>query len=1129
MRTWIIVMSFLAMLAWQPQGLVIAGGAADPEPPKKGAISKECPFLQELPDEAEGKRIAKGVIDGDEKLLEKFKAAGLTYTNYVSRLDPYHNELIEAYLRHLDWIQDMQRWELAFINGQPSDLAALFKQLEPRFRHRDAALARAIMYAHGYGDKRTRDKLIALSPDAQWVKAARGHIAEGMTPREAAESMLHVLKDVIDLKKLHMFLFTAQIKPRNERPDHRSREGRFEEVSNITSPESVYDLHVGPHQWLYSLYFERLGALAAETGDAEFIDEIEAKLVDYVVRTNDDPIYVDAYRISAWFGTRNLTGIEMGKLMSLGVCGMGPLLAAYSAHYCPEFMWNERAAAASTAYIGMPDSTICRRNCLARCLQVEDPMISRLTCRLVIALGDDQLATYNDVGRGLLRFGVEPELAKAYAAALKASGDADLAAVAEAVNAKTPEKLDKAPVKKLELTVEQKAAVLAAFSAGPERETCGGAVGVYWLNRATFMAATRNMVEAQEAYWRAMIAAEPKEASAEMTPPILEYLYFVRRNYSSARAQDILNRASGFATAMAARFVALRKVLTDPATPMERKAAPLAFTAVAKGEAVGDDVLEQLTKHPERWGGTGLAFAAESEFISGRFSSRRALYEKACQMMPLSHLLHLRMGPDGEMLGDLAAANWDVASRHTLALGMIEPYGLDCMGINVALHCRNGDYPGSLAARSAAACTRTSLRVTFNATLTAVMHQGYQRHCVRSQVHRCVLADPDALTPAMLDDYQKVLFEMAFAYRADGIVGATASASGPITGYALVLLDTYTSRFDMQDVNNLLNFSIKSCFFAPERAIDYVTKADELGVSRYGRFVGTQALVAAKAQTGKLADVMERYHDMRAGRTGYPPYIDVYMLGGLTRGSNHAEAAAAIEAIEQYDQSEQSDFFNFLLRRAFMLAGRHAEIAEIKLPGNRPMVLAAAAEYSALFHEARALLDAGDFAGLASRTEPFIEGNAQDLMGVYLDAAILKLIALKLQGKLPKDEKTGRMKLLTTEFVDRFLPSEHMIDWHLFEMLCGRAEFADPPPSTYIRFYHGASYGERPSAHYGCGTITRDEAGARTSFIRGVFAWVRGDNAASRTALEECVTKDQRASHEYHVADWLLANQLKEK
>jgi len=50
---------------------------------------------------------------------------------------------------------------------------------------------------------------------------------------------------------------------------------------------------------------------------------------------------------------------------------------------------------------------------------------------------------------------------------------------------------------------------------------------------------------------------------------------------------------------------------------------------------------------------------------------------------------------------------------------------------------------------------------------------------------------------------------------------------------------------------------------------------------------------------------------------------------------------------------------------------------------------------------------------------------------------------------------------------------------------------------------------------------------ARDPFIRGVLAWLAGDDNAAREQFEACVKADQRNAHEYHVAKWLLAGPLK--
>jgi len=259
-----------------------------------------------------------------------------------------------------------------------------------------------------------------------------------------------------------------------------------------------------------------------------------------------------------------------------------------------------------------------------------------------------------------------------------------------------------------------------------------------------------------------------------------------------------------------------------------------------------------------------------------------------------------------------------------------------------------------------------------------------------------------------------------------------------------------------------------------------------------------------------------------------PLYLDIYMVAGLTAGNNHAEAESAINAIDKYDHSKNGAFFDFLWRRTFMLAGRHAEIAELRMPENSNLALQDAVEFTRLFHEARALLDAGKFEELIERTTPFLTFAAHDDMGVYLDAAVLKVVALKAAGKeLPRAETNGDLRVVDPGFVDLFMASPNLLDWIAMEMLCGRSKLAALPPVEVNHMWHGVVFGERLPAYFGTGRISFAETGARDQFIRGVLAWTRGDLESADELLKKVVEFNVRSSHEYHVAEWLLANALK--
>jgi hypothetical protein len=200
----------------------------------------------------------------------------------------------------------------------------------------------------------------------------------------------------------------------------------------------------------------------------------------------------------------------------------------------------------------------------------------------------------------------------------------------------------------------------------------------------------------------------------------------------------------------------------------------------------------------------------------------------------------------------------------------------------------------------------------------------------------------------------------------------------------------------------------------------------------------------------------------------------------------------------------------------------------VELSKNMPVVLEEGVEYSRLFHECVALLKAGSADEVLARTEPYIKFSIEAGMGVYTDAALLRAIALKVLKKpLAREKEPGRLVVIDEVLADALMGTSRTMETAVLDMLCGRQELKPLPPETWNCRWHGAWFAERPCAFNGGGLLTGGECLARDPFVRGVLAWLQGDDAKAREWMGKCVEADQRFSHEYHVAQWLLGSALK--
>jgi hypothetical protein len=657
------------------------------------------------------------------------------------------------------------------------------------------------------------------------------------------------------------------------------------------------------------------------------------------------------------------------------------------------------------------------------------------------------------------------------------------------------------------------------FCHDEERGSHGGEQGVYWLNRAVFHEAARNLAVASEAHWQAMHAADTARRGRESNANILQYLLYADRNLGSARLE------AEIAGQPANRRALVAKVRSANSELHAGRAGPLAAVALLdKRETLSDTMLKDLSENAGKWGGTGRMLAAESSLFSRSFTQRRSHHEAAVRTSPLCYLVHMRAGPATDTLGTLTAANWKMAAAHSAAMAMIQPYSVITLLHSAAVLARSGGAPVGLAALSVGAVDRPIALDWGGHTLSAMQAVAHGRMYHQRLLHRRAVATGDALPPERIQTYRHLCAVKTLTLEPIDVIRYGLNVRGPSPRWVDYTLHSYARTHDFNDVNLALNMAITLCIHNPEGSLRLVERADNTGVNPYGRFVGTQAWIGAKAKMGELSEGLPRYREVREGRVGTPTLLDNYLLAGLTNGNNHTEAESALTVLSRYDQSDRHDAFYFMLRRAHMMAGRHRQIAALRVPPNSGVLMEDAEQFTRLFHEARALLDIGAYEALSERARPYTAFEVEAAMGTYLDAAVLAAISLKLTEAMKMQR--GRLSVIEPAFVDAFLGDEGLLDWHFFEMLCGRRDLQPLPEAESGAVWHASVFGERPSVMLGSGVMTHAEVNARDAFLRGVCLWLLNDTEGARKLLAQCVEADQRNSHEYHVAEWLLANPL---
>jgi hypothetical protein len=332
-----------------------------------------------------------------------------------------------------------------------------------------------------------------------------------------------------------------------------------------------------------------------------------------------------------------------------------------------------------------------------------------------------------------------------------------------------------------------------------------------------------------------------------------------------------------------------------------------------------------------------------------------------------------------------------------------------------------------------------------------------------------------------------------------------------------------------------LDFALETSRIAPETSLQFVETATELGVSAYGHFVGSQAYIRAQCALNNPARAFERYVRMRGGQVGHPPYLDRFLLNGLSEGNEYRQTEVALRAIQRHRRSDLTSGIEFPYRRALMAVGRYDEVADHAPRAGNSRVLSShnLGTYSEVFHEAPALLRAGQFSEMSRRAGRFVNHsvNWPDSIGVCADALVLFAIARRLdefgdaESILTED---GRVELIAPALAYFHLQSPWLLDLRLMRILAGREEPTALPLDDPDWHWHGSRYSERPFVSRGTAILTGPQLAAREQFIHGVIHWLRDDPDKAREHLKACVAADQRFSHEYHVATWLLSEHLED-
>lgn len=1086
------------------------------------------PFVETLKAEDARALILKAAR-GDDEARAKIEEGRLAHVPLIAEVlggsgEAWRHSLLR---KEIEWVRSMQKWEVILAGMHSDRIVQGFKEREGTFRNAETQLARAIIAAHNLGDFAARDRLSALRPQSAWTTAALAWL--GVTDGEPAlQAMAKLVGPAVEAAKLNIHLYPVWLTDEGSRLRMASEQFRAAEMELSYGHEGVVDLQEVPTGWGRSWLIERLGILAGRLGGKAISVAEEA-----VVSATGAPSPRNLKHLAlvhAMQGEAATTSPIPGHTAALSI---GPLMVYY-ANMLPAENHLGRRMAALAAFHGTPHSTASQRVLLRYMFASHDPIQQALAARAVLALRDGKGDAINSL---VSEIGATPhmaEAAKAFAAALEQTGHAGLKAAAANLRAGKPAGL---PEEDLKLTDAQKAALMQPFADDSERAAYGGALGVYWLTRATLAFGRNELYRAMEFGANAVLAvseATGRTFGLAVSRLINMYMRLALTN------QDLVH----FRKFMAEKYPKAGAILGDELAlesgklPQGAKEGDRLWyvvndaTLVKKADLARKDVVAFMKDLP-RCAGEGQVILGYYRDRTESAAARNEMWALADRTAPLDTISLVHRLPQGDWFGRYGWKNWAALERMCVRFLLLRPFQLDPLGRASSLLARAGEPPRGLAAMIGVAVHAAATPFYLGGHNRGLRYALFARGITAEYLIRAHTATGPEMSATVRAGYSDLLQGSRWGLAMEASLQRVA-LSGQKGHYLATCQEAELFSRGAGDVDRLLNIALETCRSAPEITLQHFQRAKEIGISEYGHFVGSQSYIRSKAILGKTDEAMERYKELRDGDVGFPPYLDNYLLAGLLEGNQHAALPAALKEVEARKNTSTGPYFTFLMRRALMASGRHSQVGKIALPKVEVDTMDGfnGNFYSPLFHEARALLEAGKSRELAARVRQHWDARQEDTVGVQLDTMLLMAIAMKIDPEggppvLVDDE--GRLKFYDPEIPAGFMQCETLLDLRAMEILAGMRDVADLPLPGAGFEWHGARFAERVVMFRGTGLLTPGECQARDPFVRGVLAWLGNKPEDARKHLADCVKADQRCSHEYHVAEWLLATQLPKK
>jgi hypothetical protein len=1030
----------------------------------------------------------------------------------------------------MDWVRSMQRWELILGESDGSAMLAAYKEREELFRTPEAQLARVVIACGLLGDRESMLAAAALKPDSTWVKGALGWLGEYPDARRCLDAMHAVLPLVADTERETFTVSPGMFDEEASEYDFSSTEYREREVQLHYDVGGITVFYAYPLPWRTFGLLERMGVRASELPTA---DDRAKALAAAAEHLKDGKLHT-GWR--AMYAAAEPSKPDNGNPVpgTLGQLSRGPLLRAYALQDAMAEFPRSRRWAALACFHGQPDWQVAQRWLVREALASGDPAFARLACRAVLAVRDDFLDGLVSIAHELKAAGMLDAESKALRLVLEKSKDKRLSRIGAFMAGKgdLPTVADRVP---MGLDVPERAALVAAFAAPQEIAAYGDEVALLWMNRGHFLAGRQNYHGAFEAYTRAITAQQSVTKRKYGLATTTEAWRSLRAMAPRRQLERLLDaHAAAWPEVVAAirRDIALREA-EPPADATETELAMKRLEDITgtAGQRLDDDELRTLVeKNTSYTGGYGLTLLGFRTRTDYDYAERNQQWQAGQTAAPADFrtwqvALHHEDG-----FQRYRFMNWFAAEHHAQCYALLRPYKINSFTRLASIHARAGAPAREITSLVHQAGDHALVPYYGGVENRYLLRMQFARMYTWQYLNRVLATYGPEMHRAWHTDHNVLALSLRYGHYFERNLRFV-TCGGRRGEYLMTCADfELRHRGAYDDVNMLLNTSLELASIAPEMAITLVERAEKVGVSQYGRFVGAQSYIRAKAQLGDWDAALARYRSLRDKDVGYPPYLDDCLLFGVTKGNLHQHTDSMLKEFNKHQTDLEGAYVRYALRQALMAEGRHRAVANLTMPDVQPLPVESYNFnwYSPAFHEARYLLESGEPAELAKRALAYWTEGIEDGVGVMTDAFLLAALAHKLMPdnpvKIVDDE--GRLRAVHGGVPAYYLPNDRCLDTITLQILAGQREPDALPARGAAHEWHGLEFSERPVGSRGHGFLTTGQGIARDHFIRGVIAFLVDDAATARTKLQACLDCQEKFSHEYHVAEWLLKTQV---